>query len=117
MPGREATSGPLIPVAAEVRAWRRWLRLRASLAIKIFSVLAFLALWTAATELGWISPIFLPSPAAVAAQAEKLMHAGDLWEAILASSRRVFLGYAISAAVAVQHRGAMGGWCAAYAAM
>jgi taurine transport system permease protein len=40
---------------------RRW-RLIASLS----TLLAMLALWTAATSLGWIRPLFLPSPAAVA---------------------------------------------------
>jgi taurine transport system permease protein len=91
MTATDSPTDPLVPVAVEAPPRWRWLRLRAGLAIKLFSVLAFLALWAASTELGWVSPIFLPSPAAVARQADKLMHAGDLWEAVIASSRRVFL--------------------------
>jgi taurine transport system permease protein len=117
MTATESTQEQLISTPVEARRWQRWLRLRASLAVKILSVLAFLALWTTATELGWVSPIFLPSPAAVASQAGKLMHAGDLWEAMAASSRRVFLGFAIAAAVAVPLGVVMGVWWPAKAVM
>jgi len=113
----ESPSEPLGQAAAEASPRWSWLRQRAGLAIKVLSVLAFLALWTASTELGWVSPIFLPSPAAIARQADKLMHAGDLWEAIIASSRRVFLGYAIAAAVAVPLGIVMGVWWPAKAVM
>jgi len=78
-----------------------WLRLRLSLLLQILSVCAFLALWSAATEYGWVSTIFLPSPRAVAAEAGKLVGTGELWQAMLASSRRVFLGFALAAVVAV----------------
>ena len=113
----ESPSESLVQAAVETSPRWRWLRQRAALAIKVLSVLAFLALWTASTELGWVSPIFLPSPAAIARQADKLMHAGDLWEAIIASSRRVFLGYAIAAAVAVPLGIVMGVWWPAKAVM
>ena len=65
-----------------------WLRVRLSLLLQILSVCAFLALWSAATEYGWVSTIFLPSPRAVAAEAGKLVGTGELWQAMLASSRR-----------------------------
>src|SRR5499427_9206487 len=113
----ESPSEPLGQAAVEASPRWSWLRQRAGLAIKVLSVLAFLALWTASTELGWVSPIFLPSPAAVARQADKLMHGGDLWDAILASSRRVFLGYAIAAGVAVPLGIVMGVWWPAKAVM
>ena len=113
----ESPPEPLGQAAVEAPPRWSWLRQRAGLAIKVLSVLAFLALWTASTELGWVSPIFLPSPAAIARQADKLMHAGDLWEAIIASSRRVFLGYAIAAAVAVPLGIVMGVWWPAKAVM
>ena len=71
-------------------------RLRLSLLLQILSVCAFLALWSAATEYGWVSTIFLPSPRAVAAEAGKLVGTGELWQAMLASSRRVFLGFALA---------------------
>ena len=81
-----------------------------ALVLKVLSVLAFLALWSAATEFGWVSPIFLPSPASVASQAGKLMSTGDLWASVLASSRRVFLGFALAGAVAVPLGIVMGVW-------
>src|SRR4051794_23653031 len=117
MTATDSTREALIARPAEVRSWRRWVRGRAGLAIKIASVCAFIGLWAAATEFGWVSPIFLPSPAAVARQADKLMQAGDLWEAVVASSRRVFLGYALAAAVAVPLGIVMGVWWPAKAVM
>lgn len=81
-----------------------------ALVLKVLSVLAFIALWSAATELGWVSPIFLPSPASVATEAGKLMSTGDLWVSVLASSRRVFLGFALAGAVAVPLGIVMGVW-------
>src|SRR5215469_8563383 len=117
MTATDSTQEPLVAIAGAERSARRFWRPRLALLIKILSVLAFLALWTAATELGWVSPIFLPSPVAVARQADKLMHGGDLWDAILASSRRVFLGYAIAAGVAVPLGIVMGVWWPAKAIM
>lgn len=74
---------------------------RPTLALNVLSVMAFLALWTAATELGWVKPLFLPSPAMVLGEAQKIMQAGELWEAIVASSLRVFAGFALAAVVAI----------------
>jgi taurine transport system permease protein len=88
----------------------RLTRPRVALLLKILSVLAFIALWSAATELGWISPIFLPSPRSVAIEASGLIVSGDLWQAVLASSRRVFLGFALAAVVAVPLGIVMGVW-------
>ncbi len=89
---------------------RRWVRFRLDLVLNVVSVFLFLAAWSAATEYGWISPIFLPSPASVASEAGKLVRTGELWEAVLASSRRVFLGFALAAAVAVPLGILMGVW-------
>jgi ABC-type nitrate/sulfonate/bicarbonate transport system permease component len=66
MTATDSTQEPLVAITGAERSARRFWRPRLALLIKILSVLAFLALWTAATELGWVSPIFLPSPAAVA---------------------------------------------------
>jgi taurine transport system permease protein len=85
-------------------------RMRLILLINVLSVLGFLALWALATELGWIAPVFLPSPLAVAAEGRKLLAAGDLWGAVLASSRRVFLGFALAAAIAIPLGILMGVW-------
>ena len=94
-----------------------WLRVRLGLLLQILSVCAFLALWSAATEYGWVSTIFLPSPRAVATEAGKLIGTGELWQAVLASSRRVFLGFALAAVVAVPLGIVMGVWWPAKALM
>ncbi len=105
------TADEAITIArAQARRGPAWLRARLSLALKVVSICAFLGLWSAATELGWISPIFLPSPASVARAAGKLMSTGELWDAVLASSRRVFLGFALAAVVAVPLGIIMGVW-------
>jgi taurine transport system permease protein len=88
-----------------------------TLLIQVLSVGAFLALWSAATELGWVSTIFLPSPSSVASEAGKLIATGELWQAVLASSRRVFLGFALAGAVAVPLGIVMGVWWPAKAIM
>jgi taurine transport system permease protein len=81
------------------------------------SVLAFLLLWSAATGLGWIAPVFLPSPNAVAAEAWKVLVSGQLLTDILMSSKRVFLGFALAAVVAVPLGIVMGVWAPAKAVM
>jgi len=96
---------------------RAWYRFRPSLFLNVLSVFAFLALWTASTELGWIAPIFLPSPAAVTSEAQKLIATGDLLDAVLASSQRVFLGFALAGVVAVPLGILMGVWWPAKALM
>jgi taurine transport system permease protein len=105
------TADEAIAIArAQARRGPAWLRARLSLVLKVVSICAFLGLWSAATELGWISSIFLPSPAAVARAASKLMSTGELWDAVLASSRRVFLGFALAAVVVVPLGIIMGVW-------
>ncbi|WP_244546340.1 ABC transporter permease [Bosea sp. OK403] len=69
--------------------------------VSMASVLLFIALWALATATGWISPLFLPSPVAVAQAAAKLVLSGDLWRAVLASSARVFAGFFLAAIVAI----------------
>ena len=76
------------------RLWRSW-------ALSLAAVLAFLATWMLVTELGWVAPVFLPSPRAVVSEAAKLVISGELWSAILISSQRVFLGFALAALVAI----------------
>ena len=105
-----------VPVASAAGR-RRWLKSSSSLALNIFAVLAFLFLWHVATASGWIAPIFLPSPSAVLKEAGKLVDSGELWVSIWASSRRVFLGFALAAAVAVPLGILMGVWSPAKSLM
>jgi taurine transport system permease protein len=73
----------------------------ASLLIKIASVCCFVLAWQLATTTGVISPLFLPSPGQIVAQAQDLIASGDLWSSVLISSERVFAGFALAALVAV----------------
>lgn len=69
--------------------------------VSVAAVVAFVALWALATGLEWISPLFLPSPFAVARASGKLVASGDLWRAVIASSIRVFAGFLLAAVVAI----------------
>lgn len=81
-----------------------------SVFLSILSVLALLGIWAAATGFGWISPVFLPSPVAVAKEGWKLLTYGQLLTDIAMSSKRVFLGFALAAIVAIPLGIAMGVW-------
>jgi taurine transport system permease protein len=87
------------------------------LALNFGAVLFVLLLWWAATGLGWISPIFLPSPADVLHAGLITLRRGDLITDVLVSARRVFLGFAIAAVVAVPLGVVMGVWRPAKAIM
>jgi len=92
-------------------------RYRPVLLLNVLGVFAFVGMWAAATELGWVSPIFLPSPMAVAREGQKLLSTGDLWTSVWASSRRVFLGFALAGVVAVPLGILMGVWWPAKATL
>ncbi len=98
------------PIRAPAQRTRVGLKIGLSLILSVVSVLAFLGLWTVATELGWIAPVFLPSPRAVLAEASKIVSSGELWTAVLMSSQRVFAGFALAAVVAIPLGILMGVW-------
>lgn len=83
-----------------------------SVAISVATVLTLIALWFAATNLGWIKPIFLPSPQAVLQQFVAYLtgSANDrpLWEHFLASMLRVTLAFWLAFLTAVPIGIAMG---------
>jgi taurine transport system permease protein len=85
--------------------------------IAVVSVLVFLGFWAAVTESGMVSEIFLPSPSDVWLEAQGLISSGELWQAVWASSRRVFVGFALAAVVAVPLGVLMGSWWPAKAVM
>ena len=89
------------PVRAPAKSFRLAFKIGLSLSLSVASVIAFLGLWTIATELGWVAPVFLPSPRAVLAEAGKIIRNGELWTAVLMSSQRVFAGFALAALVAI----------------
>ena len=83
-----------------------------SVGISIITVAVLIALWFAATNLGWIKPLFLPSPQAVFAQFyDYLMgQANDkpLWQHFLASMLRVTIAFWLAFLTAVPLGIAMG---------
>jgi taurine transport system permease protein len=90
---------------------------RIVLLVNILGVAVFLGLWTAATGLGWVAPIFLPPPGEVLAEAQKVLASGQLLTDILMSSKRVFLGFLWAALIAVPLGIVMGVWWPAKALM
>jgi taurine transport system permease protein len=81
------------------------------------SVGVFLAAWELATSLGYVSPVFLPSPGMVWRSASKLAVSGGLLNDALISSQRVFLGFGLAAVVAIPMGIVMGVWWPAKAIM
>lgn len=71
------------------------------LAISTLSAMGFFTVWYLLTRTEFVSPLFLPPPSAVWDQAAKLGRSGELPAHILTSMRRVFVGYLLSASVAI----------------
>lgn len=65
------------------------------------SVLVFLLLWEACCRAGLVDPIFLPPPSAVLAKALQMMGEGTLLANVLASARRVMMGFLAATAIAI----------------
>jgi len=97
-PGRE-------PREARKRA--RLLDLRTDIPTPIYFtagigfIALFLITWYLVTELDIVSPIFLPSPAAVWQELLRQIREGILWQDTTASLYRITLGWVISTLVAV----------------
>ena len=73
--------------------------------IGVATVAALLALWAAASGLGWTSPVFLPSPARVADAIVTAATSGyanaTLWQHMAASLWRVFAALVCTLAIGV----------------
>ena len=83
-----------------------------SLAISFLSALALFIFWSVATGLGWVKPLFLPSPLSVFDTFVTLMTEGfagaTLFEHTWVSFLRVFGAFALAAAVGIPLGLAMG---------
>ena len=83
-----------------------------SIGISIVTVIVLLALWFAATNLGWVKPLFLPSPQAVFQQFYEYLtgQANDkpLWQHFSASLLRVTVAFWLAFIIAVPLGIAMG---------
>lgn len=69
------------------------------IAVAVFAGLGLA--WWAATGLGLVKPIFLPSPGSVVTQLGKLSGDGTLWLDVRASIYRISVGFLIASALAI----------------
>jgi taurine transport system permease protein len=83
-----------------------------SVTISIVSVASLIVLWFVVTNMGWIKPLFLPSPQAVFKQFVEYVTgtANDkpLWEHFVASMLRVFSAFLLACVTAIPIGIAMG---------
>ena len=79
-----------------------------SLLLIAVSLVVPLLLWTVVSSLGWVSPIFLPSPALVFQAGLKLFTEDNLALDVLVSSGRVLAGFLAAAVIGVPMGLAMG---------
>ena len=69
--------------------------------ISAISIVVFVGIWELATRFGLIDPIFLPSPSAVFERAVRTFENGTLVANVLASTRRVMVGFLMSVLVSI----------------
>lgn len=69
--------------------------------ISAISIVVFVGIWELATRFGLIDPIFLPSPSAVFERAVRTFENGALVANVLASTRRVMVGFLMSVVVSI----------------
>lgn len=87
--------------------WQRWWR--PAWGVGALSLLAVVALyWFMATRPG-VNPALVPTPTTILATLGEEMRSGDLWVNTAASLKRVVIGYAIGASLALL-LGALAGW-------
>ena len=83
-----------------------------SLVISVVTVVSLLVLWAVVTNIGWIKPLFLPSPQAVFQQFYEYLtgQASDkpLWQHFIASMFRVFSAFLLACVTAIPVGIAMG---------
>lgn len=74
---------------------------RSLLFISTLSVIAFIAIWETACRTGLVDPIFLPAPSEVLARAYTTLNNGTLIANVLASTRRVMIGFLMAVIVSI----------------
>jgi len=96
--------GPAVPVPFRGGGFAlRPLRL-----LSLGGIAALLALWQAASALGWSNPIFLPPPAGIAAALVEFAASGELARHLAASIGRVAAGWALGTLLGLAAGLAMG---------
>ena len=108
---------PAQPAPAQASGPQKTSRFRtpgegSSVGISIASVVVLLTLWALVTNLGWVKPLFLPTPQAVAQQFVEYLtgQANDkpLWQHFTASMLRVFSAFLLACCTAIPLGIAMG---------
>jgi NitT/TauT family transport system permease protein len=98
---RPETDREVLPVAPRLFAFRGTLRRRSSLAIAVGAAAATVLIWEAVARTGLINPLFLPAPSAVVGALVQMTLSQDLlWHAWV-STARVWIAFAIAAAMAI----------------
>ncbi|RUY91634.1 ABC transporter permease [Mesorhizobium sp. M7A.F.Ca.CA.001.10.2.1] len=103
MPRERPAAGPVTKPARRRRSRRIGVPIARSRFL-IIAVAVFVGLglaWWAATGLGLVKPIFLPSPGSVAMQIAKLAADGTLWLDLKASMYRISIGFLIASALSI----------------
>jgi ABC-type nitrate/sulfonate/bicarbonate transport system permease component len=77
-----------------------WQRRRTPITRTIATVV-FLAVWELSVRAGWVDPLFLSSPSAVAVRLAQVFMDGTIWPHLAASGTVAFLGFALSCLVGV----------------
>ncbi len=117
--GGAGPGAPPPPVPATRVAGRspiRVLRLRVEiperlrLPIAVVSIGVPFLVWTLLSATGAVSPLYLPSPAAVVRALGRLASGGELWTDARATLTRVGIGFALVVAISVPLGLAMGTW-------
>jgi taurine transport system permease protein len=80
---------------------RKWGARSGLLAVSAASLLAFIALWEIVCRSGLVDPIFLPAPSQVLARGVRMWQQHALMDNVLASGRRVMVGFLAAAAVSI----------------
>lgn len=69
--------------------------------ISVASFIFFMLIWEAFCRLGFIEPLFLPAPSLIVLRAFKMIDQGTLFIHVLASTRRVMVGFLVASLVAI----------------
>lgn len=77
-----------------------WERRRTPLT-RTAAALAFLGIWEWSVRAGWVDPLFLSSPSAVALRLYQVFADGTIWPHLLASGTTAFWGFVLSCVIGV----------------
>src|SRR4051812_8524638 len=76
----------------------------------LITFVLIIAVWEGASRAGWISPIFLPSPASVVQALTDLIASGTLWKHVGQSLSRILIGWSVGTLCGLAAGFAIGIW-------